>query len=109
MLPDLFVNLLRVHCGVFINTKDVEIETFDTWNVFQVRVYRWSRNTSGCGTELFRDQQWKEHCHAILNLFEVTGSRESWRWAWEYDYTVDRECVPGYCFIIAKERHNHEN
>lgn len=104
MLPDLFVSLLQVHCGVFISTKDVTIQTFDSWDFFIVSVYRWSQNTSGCGTEQYRDSKWLEQCDAIRNLFDITNIRDSWRWAWEYDYTVDKNCIPGYSFSIAKEK-----
>lgn len=101
-----FILDLKIHKDIFLDKNDVEIETYPSWNFYKVSVFRWSKNTAGCGTKEYRDSLWKKQQEAIFDLFLLTQPPiSSWRWESQYSYPVETTPsggVPGQIFFVKK-------
>jgi hypothetical protein len=109
-IGQLFKVLLQLHKDSYIDTKDIEVEYFDSWDFYKVSVFRWSQCSHGCGTKDFRDGLWEKRKKDILELFDMkTEPNVSWRWKHDYCYTgqeIETEengSIPGMTFFIQCE------
>lgn len=100
-----FILDLKIHKDIFLSEKDVEVETFDSWDFYKVSVFRWSKNSAGCGTKEYRTELWKKQQKAIEELFDLSQPPSSaWRWIRQYPYPVDhdRNMVVGKTYFVKK-------
>lgn len=102
--------LLQLHKDCYIDSKDIEVEYFDSWDFYKVSVFRWSKCSHGCGTKDFRDGLWEKHKTDIVELFDMkTEPNVSWRWKHDSCYTgqeIETEengSIPGMTFFIQSE------
>lgn len=102
--------LLQLHKDSYIDTNDIEVEYFNSWDFYKVSVFRWSQCSHGCGTKDIRDKLWEMHKNDIEELFDMkTEPNVSWRWKHDYCYTgqeIETEengSIPGMTFFIQCE------
>jgi hypothetical protein len=102
--------LLSLHKDVCLDQKDIEVEYFDAWDFYKVSIFRWSKNSNGCGTKEYRDKLWESHKTAMTELFEMRmSSQVSWRWKSHTAYvnedieTKENGSIPGITFFIKAE------
>lgn len=102
--------MLRAYKKVYIDTNDIEAETFPSWDFYKVSIFRWSKCSPGCGNKEYRDTLWEKHKQSIRELFEFQGAEQiTWRWVDDSKYrgmeveSEDRS-IRGVEFYILKEK-----
>ncbi len=99
---DLVRNYLTTQ-QVYIGEKDIEVSYNAFHHIWDISIFKFCKNTAGCGTEESREKTWQQIVAKLKLLFIHSEFSSTWRHVGCHSFykePQDTDVIPGVRFFV---------
>lgn len=88
---------------IYIGQRDIEVSYNDFHRIWDISIFKFCKNSAGCGTKESRDKTWQQIVEKLKLLFPDSQFSYTWRWVHAHGHYAepqDVDCIPGVRFFV---------